>query len=161
MTTNHDKALEPFCTLKELLHVMSVFTFSFDFWCCVLKNWNGTCKHDHLFSWNPFLKFDANANTNVTCKQSFSVSFGVSANNTFDIFSRFHASMWTTHGETAFNNLVKANEKVYIENWIRLKSDKLTFIPGGAKAASDSCLRGVEMSKKSSATWTIDHMFKA
>ena len=60
-------------SVKPGLHVTSAFAFSFDLCRHILENANVKCKHHHLLLWNPFMMFDTNADADadVTCKQSF------------------------------------------------------------------------------------------
>ena len=52
--------------VKVHLYVTSASGFSSDLFRHFPKNANFKSEHQHLLPWDPFLKFDANADANVT-----------------------------------------------------------------------------------------------
>ena len=59
--------------IKVYSHVTSAFVFSLISATPFLKMQIFKYEHHHFLPWNPFAKFDINANTDVTCEQGFRI----------------------------------------------------------------------------------------
>ena len=58
-------------SVKVHSHVTSAFVFFFDLCCLADEKANLKCEHKHVLPYNPFVKFDVNANADIACGLGF------------------------------------------------------------------------------------------